>query len=173
MVKDLDQAEVDKLNAQRTTATTMEPCDLLYIDKLQSMLVVCQGMQDEKFLTRLRFFWNIDLFKGINRNHMLPLITNLDIRYYRKGQYIQREGEEPEGLMIIREGCAIVGKDKISMRRLQRGAKLAPEVDHKEIKMWRHNPKLLKKYQSARVFQNKRFYLDENSRRGGNDMIVY
>ena len=75
--------------------------------------------------------------------------------------------------MIIREGCAIVGKDKISMRRLQRGAKLAPEVDHKEIKMWRHNPKLLKKYQSARVFQNKRFYLDENSRRGGNDMIVY
>ena len=125
----------------------MEACDLLYIDKLQSMLVIGKGMQDEKFLTRLRFFWNIDLFKGINRNHLLPLITNLDVRYYRKGEFIQKEGEEPEGLMIIRDGCAIVGTDKIAMRRLERGTKLlSPEVDDKEIKMWRHNPKQLHKY---------------------------
>lgn len=85
MVKDLPQEEVDKLNAQRTTATTMEPCDLLFIDKLSSMLIIGEGMQDEKFVDRVNFMWNIDIFKGINRNHLLPLITNLDARCYRKG----------------------------------------------------------------------------------------
>lgn len=43
--------------------------------------------------------------------------------------------------MIIKDGCAIVGTDKIAMRRLERGMKLQPEVDEKEIKMWQRNPK--------------------------------
>ena len=90
MMKDLTQKEVNKLNEQRTTATTMEPCDLLYIDKLQSMIIIGKGMQDEEFSERLHFLWKTDLFKGINRNHLLPLITNLDVRFYRKGEYIQR-----------------------------------------------------------------------------------
>ena len=37
MIKDLSAEEVDKLNQQRTTATTCESCDLLYINKLESM----------------------------------------------------------------------------------------------------------------------------------------
>ena len=34
MMADLEQEEVDKLNEHRTSATTMEPCDLLFIDKM-------------------------------------------------------------------------------------------------------------------------------------------
>jgi len=49
MIKDLTPDEVEKLNEHRTTATTMEPCDLLYIDKLHSMVVIGKGMQDEAF----------------------------------------------------------------------------------------------------------------------------
>ena len=110
-------------------------------------------MQEEKFLDRLRFLWSIDLFKGINRNHLLPLITNLNVRIFRKGEFIQREEVEPEGLMIIRDGCAIVGTDKISMRRLDRSAiRTNPEVTETQIKMWRSNPELLEKYQTNRVF---------------------
>lgn len=44
MVKDLSPIELEKLNSQRTTATTMEPCDILYIDKLQSMIAIGNGM---------------------------------------------------------------------------------------------------------------------------------
>lgn len=88
MLKDLSTEEVEKLNEQRTTATTMEPTDLLYIDKLQSMLIIGKGMQDEMFQERLHFLWKVDLFKGVNRNHLLPLITNLDIRIFRKGEFI-------------------------------------------------------------------------------------
>ena len=88
MIKDLDDTEIRKLNAQRTSATTMEPCDLLYINKLHSMLTIGKGMQDESFKERLHFLWKVDLFKGVNRNHLIPLITNLDVRYYRKGQFI-------------------------------------------------------------------------------------
>ena len=46
MVQDLTDEEVDNLNQQRTTATTMESCDFLYIDKLQSMFIIGKGMQD-------------------------------------------------------------------------------------------------------------------------------
>ena len=88
MLKDLSNEEVDKLNQQRTTATTCESCDLLFINKLQSMFIIGKGMQDDLFQERLKFLWTIDLFKSINRNHLLPLITNLDIRFFRKGQYI-------------------------------------------------------------------------------------
>lgn len=45
-------------------------------------------MQDDMFQERLKFLWTLDLFKGINRNHLLPLITNLDIRSFRKGEFI-------------------------------------------------------------------------------------
>ena len=34
MTRNLSKDEVAKLNAQRTSATTMEPCDILVIDKL-------------------------------------------------------------------------------------------------------------------------------------------
>ena len=44
MIEDLSEKEVNELNKHRTTATTMEPCDLLYIDKLQSMFVLGKGM---------------------------------------------------------------------------------------------------------------------------------
>lgn len=44
MIEDLKEDEVNELNKHRTSATTMEACDLLYIDKLQSMFVVGKGM---------------------------------------------------------------------------------------------------------------------------------
>ena len=88
MTKDLSPIELAKLNAHRTSATSMEPCDLLYINKLQSMLAIGMGMQDEAFQERLHFLWKIDLFKDINRNHLLPLITNMEVRVFRKGEYI-------------------------------------------------------------------------------------
>jgi len=44
----------------------MEPCDLLYIDKVRAMKIINEGMKDQLFLERLKFLWQIDLFKGIN-----------------------------------------------------------------------------------------------------------
>ena len=44
MIKDLEEEEVKRLNQQRTSATTMEPCDLLYINKLHSMVTIGKGM---------------------------------------------------------------------------------------------------------------------------------
>jgi len=45
-----------------------------------------------------------------------PLISNLVVKKYRKGEYIQKEGSEPEGLVIIREGYAICAAEKLSHR---------------------------------------------------------
>ena len=70
-------------------------------------------------IERLNFMNKIDLFKGINRNHLLPLISNLIIKRYRKGQYIQKEGHEPEGLTIIKEGNCLVCTEKLAVRRIE------------------------------------------------------
>ena len=44
------------------------------------------------------------------------MISNLKVIKYKKGEYIQREGQEPEGLTIIREGYAICAAEKLSHR---------------------------------------------------------
>ena len=38
------------------------------------------------------------------------------MKLFRKGEYIQKEGAEPEGLMIIREGYAVCAAEKLSHR---------------------------------------------------------
>lgn len=56
--------------------------------------------------------------------------------------------------MIIREGCAIVGTEKIAMRRVvdAQDKRNINGVDESEIKVWQRNPKLLHKYHSQRIF---------------------
>jgi len=68
------------------------------------MSVIKAGTEDQSFLKRLEFLKKIPLFQKINTTHLQPLISNLVVKKYRKGEYIQREGEEPAGLMIIVEG---------------------------------------------------------------------
>ena len=120
MTRDLTQEEVNKLNEHKTTATTMEPCVLLKINKIESMKILNDTLKSKKFLERVKFLWTIDLFKGINKNHLLPLISNIVVKIYKKGQFIQHEGEEPEGLIIIREGKCVVCSEKLSMRRVEK-----------------------------------------------------
>ena len=45
-MQDLTPDEVNVLNQQRTTATTMEKCDLLYINKEDSMSIIKAGTED-------------------------------------------------------------------------------------------------------------------------------
>lgn len=115
----------------------MEPCDLLVIDKLQSMYIMSKELQDTVFKHRLEFLWQIDLFQGINRNHLLPLITNLEVKMFKKGEYIQREGHEPECLVIIKDGSAIVCQEKLAMRRIpKRDSFSKGGFDDKTIETW-------------------------------------
>lgn len=100
----------------------MEWCDLLYIDKKQSMEIIKAGTHDENFKEREKFLRKIPLFQKINTTHLQPLISNLVVKKYRKGEYIQREGEEPPGLMILRRGHAICVADKLSFRLVNQKA---------------------------------------------------
>ena len=87
-MKDLSQTEVDKLNQQRTTAVTMETCDLLFIDKEISMRIIKEGTEESHFIRRLEFLRTIPLFQKINTNHLQPLISNIIVEKFRKGSYI-------------------------------------------------------------------------------------
>lgn len=69
-MKDLSAEEVNVLNQQRTTATTIETCDFLYIRKDVSMAIIKKGMEGLEFTERAEFLAGLKLFKRINRNHL-------------------------------------------------------------------------------------------------------
>ena len=66
----------------------METCDLLYINKEDSMEIIKAGTEDSQFIDRLEFLRQIPLFQKINTNHLQPLISNLVVKKFRKGEYI-------------------------------------------------------------------------------------
>ena len=73
------------MNRERVSAYAMEACDLLYINKRKSMLIIGEGMTDSGFVDMLDFLWKIDLFEGIDRTHLLPLVSNIIVKRYRFG----------------------------------------------------------------------------------------
>ena len=85
MTEDLSENETRKLNKQSTTATCMEDCDLLYINRVQSMKVLVGGTNNTALVERLDFISKVDLFKDINCNHLLPLVSNIVTKKFRKG----------------------------------------------------------------------------------------
>ena len=80
------------------------------------MRIIKSGTEDQQYIDSLTFLLKLPLFQQINKNHLQPLISNIIVKKYRKGEYIQREGVEPEGLIIIREGYAICVADKLAYR---------------------------------------------------------
>ena len=100
----------------------MEKCDLLYLNKKDSMRIIKAGTEDQQYMDRLDFLLTLPLFQKINTTHLQPLISNLVIKKYFKGEYIQREGHEPEGLIIIREGYAICVADKLACRKVDKNS---------------------------------------------------
>ena len=158
---------------------TMETCDLLYINKADSMRIVKAGTEDQSFIDRLNFLLQIPLFQKINTNHLQPLISNLVVKTFRKGEYIQREGHEPEGLTIIREGYAMCVADKLSVRRVSKRGQKNVEDEGRSSEFLQNRPDVLKRTDSRRLFQNKRIYFDDNDEHGGHpntipsDYVVY
>ena len=47
---------------------------------------------------------------------LLPLANNLEVRKYKLGEYILREGQAPKGLFILTKGQLKVGSEQINMR---------------------------------------------------------
>jgi CRP-like cAMP-binding protein len=100
------------------------------------MSIIKAGTEDQSFLKRLEFLKKIPLFQKINTTHLQPLISNLVVKKYRKGEYIQREGEEPAGLMIIVEGYAVCVADKLSFRRVGKRAQKNIRDETAQMEIW-------------------------------------
>ena len=69
----------------------MEHCDLLFLDKDVSKDIIGKGMNEEEFIEMLNFLWHIEegkLFENVDRQHLLPLISNIEKIKYRYGDYL-------------------------------------------------------------------------------------
>lgn len=47
---------------------------------------------------------------------LLPLANNLEVRRFKLGEFILREGSAPKGLFIVTKGQLKVGSEQINMR---------------------------------------------------------
>jgi CRP-like cAMP-binding protein len=53
----------------------------------------------------------VDLFKGIQLENLLPIAHNIVSKKFKLGQLLLKAGEIPEGLIIIKSGYCKVGLD--------------------------------------------------------------
>ena len=69
-LNDMTQHQRFEFNKEHATATTMEYCDLLFLDKDKSKDIIGFGMNDQRFVEMLNFLWHIDegqLFENVDR----------------------------------------------------------------------------------------------------------
>ena len=88
---------------------------MLTIDKEEVLSVINKGLQDT-FTQRISFLSQIEIFEGIDVHLLLPLANNLEVRHYRLGDYILKEGQAPKGLFMVTKGQLRVGSEQLNMR---------------------------------------------------------
>jgi hypothetical protein len=125
VVKSLyDSAIIDFEQMDQKICKALEDCDLLYFKhSTVSDITESAIANDPSFSDRYNCLSKLDLFTGFERKSILPLASNLLVRTYRKGQYIQLEGKVPEGLVIIRQGFGLLCSHKVSAQRSTRNVK--------------------------------------------------
>ena len=47
---------------------------------------------------------------------LLPLANNLEVRRYRLGEYLLKEGQPPTGLFMVTRGQLRVGSEQLNLR---------------------------------------------------------
>lgn len=113
----LTPEQVQELNRQKYTCEAMERTFVLALDKEHTVELMNRGLRSSAlFEDRISFLSKIDLFEGIDLHVLLPLANNLEVRKFKLGEYILREGQEPKGLFIVTRGQLRVGSEQINTR---------------------------------------------------------
>ena len=66
-----------------------------------------QGIQ-----SKLDFLVKLPGFRMVDKNTLLPLVSNIQVKKYKIGKHIVKQREMPEGLIIIHKGECIAGYEK-------------------------------------------------------------
>jgi hypothetical protein len=103
------------LQLQKYTATANEECYVLQINKkeikkdlehMNELNAEVEGYED-----RLLFLQKCDLFRDVAINTLLPIANTLKPKRFTLGQVILKQGQVPEGLYLVSQGCCKVGLD--------------------------------------------------------------
>ena len=108
--ENLTQQMVNELNKEKYTCEAMELTYVLALDKIHTTSILNDGLQ-AKFEERIKFLSQIDIFRGIEMHILLPLANHLEVKRYKLGEYILREGQAPKGFFIITKGQCRVGSE--------------------------------------------------------------
>ena len=93
----------------------MEQTYVLALGKESTMRIINTGMR-ATLEQRLEYLAQIEIFQGIDIHVLLPIANNLEVKRYKYGEFILREGQAPKGLFMITKGQCRVGSEQISMR---------------------------------------------------------
>ncbi len=83
--------------------STLETCHILSFNKIAVEEIVSQTVKDDIVMHKnLQFLKTISVFEGLSDFEMDILTTNIVQQSFKKSSFIQKEGVEPPGLVIIK-----------------------------------------------------------------------
>jgi len=111
---------------------------------------------------RIEFLITLPGFRMIDKNTLLPLVSNMKIKKYKIGEYVVRQREMPAGLVVIHKGECMVGFEKQRKREFHNDVytKLKP----KEMSVHFNNYSDTR-YQVSTGFNSKNIKLKANKNR--------
>ena len=59
-----------------------------------------------------------DFFKhpGLNKGALMPIAMNMHLLKFRYGEYLQKAGQVPRGMYLIKSGQCILGLTRVAYR---------------------------------------------------------
>lgn len=96
---------------RKANCIAVDKCYLLEIPH-QTCIRAYQATGAKHMKERLDFLLHLPGFRMIDKNTLLPLASNMRVKRYKIGEYIVRQREIPNGLIIIHKGECIAAFEK-------------------------------------------------------------
>lgn len=91
----------------------LEPCHILLFSKEIVDNLMRQEVDEQPKLRQIHtFLKSVKMFQILDESELLILTCNVERKQFRRGQYLQSEGVEPPGLVLVVKGLCMLGLKK-------------------------------------------------------------
>ncbi|CAI2364276.1 unnamed protein product [Moneuplotes crassus] len=125
------QDDISKLSTPKKRKANCIASDNVLLLKIPhaASIKAYQTSSAENMKKRIDFLITLPGFRMIDKNTLLPLVSNMKVKNFKIGEYIIRQREMPMGLIVIYKGECTVGYEKHRKRQFHNNiyTKLKPK----------------------------------------------
>ena len=94
------------------TIQAREKCSFLVLNK-SSFTNILGGIAEKRLSGLVKFLQKLNFFSSRSKSYLIKLAYFFEVKRFRKGQFVYREGEAVDGVYFIKDGEVTVEKRKI------------------------------------------------------------